>query len=215
MNAYIKGIFFTLVVLATYIADGKTITIALVDTGYSYSNVHNEVNICGKYNATNDTKDITESVYHGSLMVDIIAQYLNKHKVDYCIYVIKYMDKEINVESYIKALRYLEKVDADVINLSLSGIVKLDYECDILSKLLDKGVIMTAAMGNEGIDVSQIKTYPAMCDDRIYKAQSTSSKTNYNSKPIPNVIKLDTPSTSVSSALWSAMQAEKLFKESK
>lgn len=67
------------------------------------------------------------------------------------------------------AISYAVKNGADVINLSLVSTKPDDQLQQIIEWAVDQGVVVVAAVGNEGLDVDRNPTFPACFDTRIGK----------------------------------------------
>lgn len=67
------------------------------------------------------------------------------------------------------AITYAVKNGADVINLSLISTKPDDQLQQIIEWAVDQGVVVVAAVGNEGVDVDRNPTFPACFDTRIGK----------------------------------------------
>lgn len=67
------------------------------------------------------------------------------------------------------AITYAVKNGADVINLSLVSTKPDDQLQQVIEWAVDQGVVVVAAVGNEGLDVDRDPTFPACFDTRIGK----------------------------------------------
>lgn len=160
-------------------ADAKTMKIVVMDSGFDLGSIwknHKDFvpkKICGAANTLDNSSDVHDELGHGTAVVGIISKYLNTHNVDYCIYVIKIggtaNDPHFDGVAMLKAYDLIKKIHPDVVNLSLWSRVPLNYECQKLKELLNDGIYVVSAAGNDGKSLNEIVVYPAMCDQRIYK----------------------------------------------
>lgn len=170
-------------------AENAQIRVAVIDTGYTYSNVFN-ANLC-----KTDHKDFTEDqVYeknvpvdfngHGSNVAGLIHEYatgytlsnnklfnidkLKENKANYCLVIIKAFSKDAKIKSYLDALEYVSKLkNIDIVNISAGGKQSDDQEKNIIRKMLNDHKIIIAAAGNNGENVDINNYYPALIDNRI------------------------------------------------
>ncbi|HEX7151572.1 MAG TPA: S8 family serine peptidase [Thermoanaerobaculia bacterium] len=65
----------------------------------------------------------------------------------------------VDADFYLRALRMIEKSDLRIVNLSLGGTEKSNAERLLFRRLIDKNIVVVAAMGNEG-DAGNPVEYP-------------------------------------------------------
>ena len=152
---------------------GNRVNIAVIDSG---CNAHIDLgdNLVGGYNYTNKLKsdDFSDNVGHGTHVTGIIAAQMNDFGIvgvapKANIYALKCVDKYISAGTDILATAIYDAVDkynCRVINLSLG--IKRDKNViyDAVKYAYEKGVIIVAAVGNDGNDTIY---YPAGYDEVI------------------------------------------------
>ena len=130
--------------------------IAIIDTGLK-KGFYNPKYLCKKGHYGNYKE--SEST-HGTNVYNLLT-----HDLDSSRFCIVYIKIEINtlggfyMENYVKALDKLTNVD--YVNLSFSGEPFLKKEYFKLKALLDKGVFIFVAAGNDGVDMDKNPRYPA------------------------------------------------------
>lgn len=149
--------------------------IAIVDTGYQKPRGMKSVNLCkGEHKDFSDDKRVFQDhIGHGTNIAHIIDGFLRKRvSTDkYCLVIVKFYGAEASSDGAVhseKALKYSGKINADIINFSGGGEERSDSEAKVVSSLLDRGLILVMAAGNNGHNLDKGKTYyPAMADDRV------------------------------------------------
>jgi subtilisin family serine protease len=158
-----------------YRGDGATICV--IDSGVSTDNGDiDEDKIIGKYNVLNNNDDVTDTLGHGTFVTGIIGAETNNKKAlsgiaDKAELIeIKAFDssQSTNLSAIISALNKASQYDVDVVNMSLgaqgiTGAEKTLFE-NAINKLVKKGVIVVAAVGNDG---TATLSYPAALDNVI------------------------------------------------
>jgi major intracellular serine protease len=155
------------------VAKAETIRVAVIDTGFDFDSKWSNSNLDKPKLCKDGHKDFTKTSVkdnhgHGTHIASLIAK--GNKDIDYCLVILKFFNKEPTEPTLlaeIKALTYAINLKVDIINLSLSGNVHSRLECFLISKALDMGIKVVVAAGNEGINISRGKSYPAMCDKRI------------------------------------------------
>jgi len=151
----------------TGFVDADGVLVAIVDSGIDRGHPDLARAIHEYFNAHSATEDDQDYVGHGSHVAGIIAAGINNHIgiAGLCaarLLVIKGLPRAgnpWNAERYYQALAYPIDRGAKVLNLSLGG--GLDPgERDIIADLLDAGITVVAAMGNEFLKGNPIE-YPA------------------------------------------------------
>lgn len=144
-----------------------TIRIAVLDSGYNSSNV--TYNLCNEqYNLTPDT--IEDTNLHGEVVNTIIGN--NLKGLDYCIIPIKVFPKEhYSKQGYYEAgLDKALDIRPDILNISAGAVDSRAgmVEEDLIKSILNKGIIIVAAAGNENMNLDYGCNYmPACIDKRI------------------------------------------------
>ncbi len=107
---------------------------------------------------------------HGSHIAGLILSQIKKIssgplKPSVKLMILKYYDKDFlstsTLENTIKALRYAVHMKADIINYSGGGSQASGLEYLALKDAFHKGLLVVAAAGNEGRDLTHKKFYPA------------------------------------------------------
>lgn len=169
-------------VLLMSVVQAKPIKIAVIDTGITRY-VYDRVKICPKESRDFTGEGINDSIGHGSHVVSLITE--NLKDVDYCLIILKFYSKKTKgLVEMRKALQYLDTINVDYINISAGG-----YYTDLLEKynvlaLLNKGIKIIAAAGNNRQDLSKrCLYYPACYDSRIIVVGNTvGDSSNFGSK---------------------------------
>jgi len=139
-----------------------TIRVAIIDTGLDRTKV--SAPLCKD---SNPFPDGPRYEYHGTNVADAIIK--NAENSDYCLIPISVFTPTFNYDMYVKALELLTKMHIDVLNLSFAGRLEYAPETKYIKKLLDQGVIVFAAAGNDGDKLTEeiCTVYPACIDKRI------------------------------------------------
>lgn len=162
-------VLFLFILLSAISVSAKTIHIAVLDTGYTLTQSFNKCEDVPEYNATNES--IVDIHGHGTNIIGIISERLKG--IDYCIIPIKVFEKNTTgkFEQYINGLFYLEdnKDKIDIVNLSLSGEDENIVESLLLQSLLNKGLKIITAAGNNNkeLNTKNCKAFPSCVDNRI------------------------------------------------
>jgi hypothetical protein len=118
---------------------------------------------------------------HGTNIVHIINDRV-KH-LPVCFYYFDVLNENggFSVFSYFFALRFMDKVKPDVVNMSFSGRNQIKIEQTYVAKLLERGVKVNVAAGNDSLDLDEeCSVFPACIDPRITVVGSKgSSFSNY------------------------------------
>lgn len=128
------------------------------------------------WNFVNDNNNILDRHGHGTHVSGIIASQGKTKQSPTCevagvnpyniqIMTLKYFDENANhsnIQNTVKAIKYAVNNGADIINYSGGGPGENKDEKSIIAKAADKGIILVAALGNEGLKIGQKeKYYPA------------------------------------------------------
>lgn len=192
LSIILIAILFTLDAQATqrkkkrYICSVKTAVVAVIDTGFEFSEKTKGVKLCKyghkDFSSTNKvdsrftvTPVPTDSHGHGTNIAGLIQKYAGN--VDYCMVILKYYDPkasgQVNLENSVKAIRYATDIKADYINYSGGGSVADINEVIAVKRFLNRGGKMVAAAGNERTNIDFKPFYPAALDSRIVSVGST------------------------------------------
>ena len=151
------------------------LTVAVLDTGLNAPASFTQ--ICGQYNFTTETD--FDHIGHGTNVIGLIAK--NAKSKDYCIYNIKGFDyTNPSISVYLVGLRQALKLRPDVVNISAGGFFPDTIEKSIILKMLDSGIRVVVAAGNNehNLDIS-CNFFPACYDSRIEVIGNTGAKSNY------------------------------------
>ncbi|MFH1678432.1 MAG: S8 family serine peptidase [Candidatus Omnitrophota bacterium] len=133
-------------------AEEKGIKVAILDSG---------CNIPYKEGISLIDRSLKDYNSHGTLMARII-----KEKAPFVeLYIIKVMDRDgfcVNDEAVIRGIEWAISKEVDLINMSL-GLEDSDKLQKVISKAYNKGIVIIAAAGNEGMEVA----YPAKYNEVI------------------------------------------------
>jgi len=142
-----------------------TIRVAVVDTGVRQN---------GDYLCPTGHVDLTGRGYydyngHGTNISGIIHK--NNIDRDYCQVILKYttgIGYEKALENTIEAFRLAIEEKVDIINYSSVGDQPNPEEKKMVLKVLDAGIILVVASGNQGYNLDMgCSAYPACYDERI------------------------------------------------
>lgn len=144
----------------------NTVRIAVLDSGYNSSNVN--YNLCNEqYNFTYES--IEDQSLHGEVVNTIIGD--NLKGLDYCIIPIKVFHGHTGnkTDYYLSGLEQALNIRPDILNISAGATdTAKPIEKYLITKMLDKGIIIVAAAGNENTNLDNGCNYmPACIDKRI------------------------------------------------
>lgn len=154
------------------INNGDGVRIAIIDSGIN----SNFVCSSNCINFSNEI-DIEDNFDHGMPIYNIIKNDSVGIATDSEVFSIKVMD-DFGITSMIaleNALTWCFKNDIDVINLSLSYSIYNENIEAIIEMLIEKGVIIVAAINNNSVDID----YPAIYDG-VIAVGYTENMLNYN-----------------------------------
>lgn len=147
----------------------RVLKVVVIDTG------------AGSTTQTCTTPPPDDVPYHGTNIVGIIEKTAGPSTL-YCIEVRKvYFNGVFNLQAYLEVL----STDADIVHLSLSGTGYLREEVRLMRLLLDRGVLIVAAAGNDSLNLDNgCNVYPACADPRIVVIGNGGSQTSNYGKPV-------------------------------
>lgn len=176
-----------------YICGEKTVVIAVIDSGFTFSNNTNNVRLCNfghkdfssikkfdnRYTETPVPTDSDKNL-HGTNIAGLIQDFAGY--ANYCMVILKYYDPKAtgqqNLDSSVAAVKYATDIKADYINYSGGGQLSDETENAAVKTFLDKGGRIIAAAGNESESSEVAPFYPAMSDPRIISVGSTDMQGN-------------------------------------
>jgi major intracellular serine protease len=161
-----KYLLFTL--FFTNIAYSKQLRVAVIDTGIQKAYTK-QANLCksGHKSFAKD-KSVVDTHGHGTNIAGLIKNKAGKSK--YCIIVIRFYSNGAGdlSKAFIRSLEYAYILKPDILNLSGGGLFSDKRERLIIKRILDKGIIVNAAAGNESLNLdNNCLYYPACYDKRI------------------------------------------------
>ena len=141
--------------------------IAIIDTG-----VNNITDISGRvlsgYNFINNTNNVTDDNGHGTFISSIIASKSNNSQgiagINDKVYILPIKILDSNGEGYlsdlIKGIQYAIDQNASIINLSLATSSYDSTLNTVIEKAYQRGIIVVAASGNSGINITSPSISP-------------------------------------------------------
>jgi hypothetical protein len=147
------------------------LTVAILDTGLNL-NWHQATHLCktGHRNFTNEGSPLDPTdkneYRHGSNITALIEREAKDAK--YCIVIVKVISSTSTVIDYLQGLLYTLKMNPDFINISLNGEYPNQVEKLLIKMLLNNGVKIIVAAGNDSRDLTKkCKAFPACLDSRL------------------------------------------------
>lgn len=159
--------------------DTQGVVVAVIDTGLDVNHPDFAGRVVSPYNVLTGTSDVTDTEGHGTHVAGIIAgAWGNKAggvDPNAKIMPIKAAGKNggFKASDVATGIRYAVDHGAKVINLSLGGPIKMPYVQEAINYAESKGVVVVAAMGNNGKEKA---TYPAEFTDVEAVASSKGDK---------------------------------------
>jgi hypothetical protein len=152
-----------------------SIRLAVLDSGVDH-NYLSGVKLCDNPFQDMTGSGIRDEFGHGSNILKLATKDLEN--VDYCVTIIKIFTKSTDnsIYSIIKGLIYARNNNFTVANLSFGGVnSEIDLEKQLITEMLDLGVKLFVAAGNERTNLSKTHCnyFPACYDDRIISVGST------------------------------------------
>ncbi len=172
-------------------SNARQIKILVIDSGMPIAKTDAKMCDKGLYDLTGT--DMKDRIGHGTNILGIISENLNKAGIDYCIYDIKIYDKSsadtpflTHLIAYIYAY-YLKGVD--IINYSSSGIDEAPPETALVKGLIERGIKFVAAAGNNSTNLDKsCNAYPACVPGVISVGNLNPDGTRHNSSNYGKVI---------------------------
>jgi major intracellular serine protease len=168
---------------------GKGIIIAIVDTGIDLEHPDLKDKVVGYRNFTNEgnTDNVTDEAGHGTHVAGTIGAIENGNGVvgvapecQFLVCKVLGRDGSGSIEGIIKALDFIKDWQSDngervrVVNMSLGGPDDVPQLHDAIKRVVDSGIIICAASGNEGDndELTMEYSYPALYSEVITVAAS-------------------------------------------
>lgn len=129
------------------------VRIAVLDTGYTPGNYSN-VNLCNYGHKDFTGTGLQDHVWHGSHIANMIADRITD-KDSYCIIIVKWYDPLYILKDTTKLFEYTERLGVDVINYSAGGHYMVVNERQVLTRLLNKGIKVFVAAGNDNNNLDE------------------------------------------------------------
>lgn len=180
--------FYIFLLFFAQLSIAKQIKVAVVDTGIKLIYA-NKVKLCKNGHRDFTSTGFNDNNGHGTNVAGLIAK--NNDKVDYCLIIIKFFNKNDrnNVNSLIQSLLHVSNLDVDIVNLSLGGTGSHVLEKKLIKRILDQSKIIVAAAGNDNFNLNEnCKYFPACYDDRVIVIGNNGSNSNTGNKHIDIII---------------------------
>lgn len=117
------------------------------------------------WNFVSNSPDVMDEHGHGTHIAGIIGAGSSGVAPHVSLMILKYYDEtttgEENLRYTVKAIRYAVKMGAKIINYSGGGILRSEEEEAALRWAAQRGVLVVAAAGNEGLNSDFFHFYPA------------------------------------------------------
>lgn len=179
---------------------GQGITIAVIDSGV-YPHVELKNNLLKGYNYINDNDDTNDVQGHGTAVAGIIAAELNGQGISGVAPKAKiiplkcFSDSNTKISSVIRAIYdAVDKYNVDIINMSFGTPTHSDGLYEAVKYAKDCGVIMVAAVGNDGDYKFQ---YPAAYSEVIGVGGVTRSGEHVDTSQTNSSVFITAPSVAV------------------
>lgn len=160
---------------------GDAIKVAIVDSGVDPSHPDLIGNLAGGFSAVAYTRSYKDDNGHGTHVAGIIAASDNEigvvgvaHGAD--LYAVKVLDRKGNgyLSDIIEGLDWAIANEMDVVNMSLGTSTYVQAFEDAVQKVIDAGIVVVAAAGNDG-PVEGSVDYPGAFDGVIAVAATDAS----------------------------------------
>ncbi len=188
---------------------GKTIKVAILDTGIDYNNTDLNLNYAGGFNFVNGTADPLDDNGHGTHIAGTIAAIKNNVGVvgvapDVKIYALKVLDAQGRgyTSDIIAALQWSVNNGMQIINSSYGTPTNPGTGLESAFATLEaKGIINVASAGNSGTCLGDTDTteYPAMYSSVIAVSATDSSNTRPCFSATGKKIELSAPGVNINS----------------
>lgn len=152
----------------------KNVKIAIIDTGvdYTHPDLKGNVDSAHGYNFVNNTKDAMDDQGHGTHCAGTIGA-IHDNKVgvagvmsEVTIIPVKFLDSSGSgtLENAVKSIDYATELNVDLMSNSWGGGGYSAAMYEAIKRASDKGIIFTAAAGNDSANNDTEPSYPASYD---------------------------------------------------
>ncbi len=140
----------------------KIIRIAVLDSGFTRTEYSKNVKLCETGHKDFTGTGLEDNHGHGTHIVNTIVSNLKTD--NYCIILVKWYDPNtIPPPTNSKAFEYLNDIDVDIVNYSAGGPSHSEYEDYVLAGLLESGVKIFVAAGNDSQNLDKKCNYYPAC----------------------------------------------------
>ena len=140
------------------------VTVAVIDTGLNVDLFNEKIGkskLSGTYNVLNNTDNVTDSAGHGTHVSGTIAEGTPNNV---SLLAIKAGENSFSFTSEISAINYAVYHHADVINMSLGGVIINNEVYQAIEAAKQQNIIVVCGAGNND---DSVKFYPAAYDNTI------------------------------------------------
>jgi len=165
-----KTLLISAIIVCSTFVNAKPITIGIIDSGINTKYL-NRLKICKRGLIDLTKRGIEDEIGHGTNIAGLVSNGLEK--IDYCFILIKYYIPKEGFGNYMRqseAIEILWKMrrSIDMIVIAGGGPGAGPVEQDRVIDILDSGVIMVTAIGNDSYNMDEnCFYYPACYDKRI------------------------------------------------
>jgi len=141
---------------------GEEVVVAVVDSGINASHPHFEDRLVEGYDCVENDKVPQDTNGHGSHVASTVVS-VAKGNENVKIMPVRVFGSGNTTPSSIIAsgIGFATEKNVDIINLSLGGYDASSYTVSAAKKALNKGIIVVAAAGNDGYDLTKMPHYPS------------------------------------------------------
>lgn len=157
---------------------GEPLRVVVLDTGIQ-TQYKNQLPLCKDGHKSFVPNETIEDYHgHGTNVAGLIQKHAGE--ANYCFVIVKYFStnkKNNSLRNLINALRYINQIEPDIINLSGGGYWSVLEEYILVQSILSKGTHFIVAAGNELQNLNRnCAYYPACYDRRIWVVGSNTFK---------------------------------------
>lgn len=176
---------FILILVLSCFAEAK-IKVGVLDSSFASAN---NVNHCDNVEAS--FNDSGRHSMHGIITATLIKEYAKD--ADYCVTGLVFYPSLDTSGAFLEALEYAANEEKfDILVIAAGGAYPNKFEKKVILKLLDVGVTIIAAAGNDGKDLGDVGDntctyYPACYDTRIVVVGASGVKESNKGKVVDDV----------------------------